>query len=366
MRSKSPKAVANVRGSEVRQSPKNSPTVSVVILCYNYAQFLPSAVGSALSQIGVEIEVIIVDDASTDRSIEVARALAARDPRVRVVENGRNQGMVATFNNGLAVANGDYLIRLDADDMLTPGSVGRAIALFEEFPQVGLVYGHPLHFSTPVAPQHRDRATSWDIFVGRSWLEMRCRLAQNCITSPEVVMRASVVNRVGGQRDLTHTPDFEMWLRMARVSDIGWIGGSDQAWHRDHADSMSAQGLDVITDYHERARAFEILLTDGEGDPAEDARLLQLARTTLAGEALASAAYSFVRGRGATSEPEKYIEFADSMGVDPASLRHSGSLRSAQRAGARLAPFSPHLVLWATRYRVSRELGASRWRSRGI
>jgi hypothetical protein len=366
LRTTAPRPTERVKGERVRQSPEGIPTVSVIVLCYNYAHFLPQAVESVLTQRGVEVEVIVVDDASTDDSADVARTLAARDSRVRLVSNPQNLGMVGTFNNGLATATGEFLVRLDADDLLTPGSLARAAALFEAFPEVGLVYGHPVHFETPAPPAHRDRASSWEVLAGSEWVELRCRRGVNCVTSPEVLMRASVVDRVGGQRALGHTPDMELWMRIARDSDVGWIGGADQAFHREHPDSMSATGLDVMTDLHERLEAFEILLNDGIGDAAENARMLELARTALADEAVARTASAYARGRGGSAETEAYLEFARELGVDLDTLPHSRALRVALKAGPSRARFSPFLLASAASYRLAREAGRLQWRARGL
>src|SRR5829696_4653329 len=86
------------------------PRVSVVVPCYRYGQFLPGAVASALDQDGVDVEVIVVDDASGDGSADVARGLASRDSRVRVRAHATNAGHIATYNEGLALATGDYVV----------------------------------------------------------------------------------------------------------------------------------------------------------------------------------------------------------------------------------------------------------------
>ncbi|MGN6549908.1 MAG: glycosyltransferase family 2 protein, partial [Pararhizobium sp.] len=104
-------------------------TVTVVIPCYNYARYLPDSVGSALTQEGADVDVVVVDDRSTDDSVAVARAFARADPRVTVVEHAVNAGPVKTFNDGLALARGEFLVRLDADDLLTPGSIARSLAV---------------------------------------------------------------------------------------------------------------------------------------------------------------------------------------------------------------------------------------------
>ncbi|MGO4433768.1 glycosyltransferase family 2 protein, partial [Paenarthrobacter sp. RAF9] len=123
------------------------PTVSVVVPCYNYGHYLPQAVGSALAQEGVDVEVIVVDDASTDGSAAVAWRLASSDPRISVVHHATNQGHIATYNDGLARAGGRYVTLLSADDLLAPGALARAAALMEANPRVGMVYGLPKDFT---------------------------------------------------------------------------------------------------------------------------------------------------------------------------------------------------------------------------
>jgi hypothetical protein len=362
-----PRELARMRGDDVPQRPTSTPLVTVVIPSFNYARFLELAADSALGQEGVDVEVVIVDDASTDGSQQLARAFVDRDARVRLIVHEQNLGPVATFNDGLDAARGEYLIRLDADDLLTPGAAARASALAERFPNVGMVYGHPVHFSDEDPPgRYRNRATWWDVMSGSSWLELRCRLGVNCITSPEVLMRTSLLRRIGGQRALAHTHDMELWFRLARHADVGWLGGCDQAWHREHPDSLSARQVTVMTDFEERAQAFRTLFTDGLGDPVADRLMLRTALNALANEAAARASSAYAKGRGASPETEGYLRFARSLGVDLSTLPQARALRAAQRLGRKRAPFSPYLFAHAARYRITRELGKPRWRSRGL
>jgi glycosyltransferase involved in cell wall biosynthesis len=148
-------------------------TVSVFVPCYNYGRFLPDSVGSVLSQDGVDVEVLIIDDASTDDSSEVGASLAASDPRVSYVRHARNLGHIATYNEGIDWASGDYLALLSADDMLTPGALKRAAYLMDRHPAVGFVYGGVVKFhSSSSAPSVRSPSVSrqWRVVDGHKWL----------------------------------------------------------------------------------------------------------------------------------------------------------------------------------------------------
>ncbi|SEM93302.1 glycosyltransferase family 2 protein [Cryobacterium luteum] len=340
--------------------------MSVVITNYNYERYLRQSVESVLSQRGVVVDVVIVDDASTDGSVLLAQSLVAADPRVRLVSRTQNGGPVSAFNDGLAHATGEFVIRLDADDLLTPGSIARASALAEQFPGVGLVYGHPVHFADPAVLRHRDQARSWTVWSGPGWLERRCRLGHNCITSPEVLMRASTLRSVGGMRSLAHTHDLELWLRIARAADVGWVGGADQAWHREHSGSLSAREVDVKRDLEERAAAFTTLFTDGLGDPAGNERLLRMARATLANEALTRTTQAYSAGRGASAETDRYLHYARAIHADLDSLPQAKALRRAQRLGPVKARYSPTLLAHAVRHRAALVIGRFRWRSTGV
>ena len=121
-------------------------SVSVVIPCYKYGHFLEEAVASVLDdQPGVDVRALIIDDASPDDSAEMARKIAARDPRVEVIVHATNKGNIATYNEGLLEwADGDYCVLMSADDRLTPGALRRATDLLDAHPGVGFVYGHSL------------------------------------------------------------------------------------------------------------------------------------------------------------------------------------------------------------------------------
>jgi len=323
--------------SAVRFAPRPhrpGATVTVVIPCYNYARFLPAAVGSVLSQQGVIVDVIIVDDASTDDSLNVANAIATADSRVSVLANASNAGAVTTFNRGLAEARGEFLVRLDADDLLTPGSLQRSVAVMQHLPDVGLVYGHPIHFTGAKLPTPRESVESWTLWSGQEWLAVRCVDGTNTITSPEVVMRKSVVDTVGGQRDLAHTHDMEMWLRMSTVADVAYLDGVDQAWHREHPDSLSNSAEAPIVILNEVRKAFDVLFSAAGESIHDSAELHEKAHRALASEALDQVWRQFDRGASA-DDVRNLLDFAASCTSDMRATRAwQDAARRAERASA--------------------------------
>lgn len=342
------------------------PTVTVVIPCYNYARYLPQAVQSGLNQTSVAVDVIIVDDASTDISLLVARRLANQYSNGSILTHHSNSGMVETFNDGARAARGEFLVRLDADDVLTPGSLERATLLARAFPAVGLIYGHPLHFSTEALPKPIVAASLGAIWPGREWLKDRCRFGHNVITSPEVLMRRSLLEQVGYQSLLRHTPDMELWLRISAFADVAYIHGADQAWHREHRNSMSAREVDELLDLQERRETFDVLFSGPAGTTKEAAQFKVLAAEWFITAARTKACHGLDRGVGASRTFEYCLRLAQEL--DPA-IRESPVFRKLIRRAARRP-----LPSWAQpaalgrrlRGRLKSEIRSWRWHRNGV
>jgi glycosyltransferase involved in cell wall biosynthesis len=228
--------------------------VDVIVPCYNYGRFLRECVGSVLAQEGVEVRVLIIDDASQDDSEQVGRALAAEDRRVEFRRHAVNRGHIATYNEGLAWAGGDYLLLLSADDLLTPGALGRVAVVMDANPRAGFAHGRAVKTAAPdsdgfIAPA----AYSWSVVPGTEWVANCCAQGANWVYTPTAVVRTAVQKRVGNYRpDLPHAGDFDMWLRIAARADVAFVD-ADQAYYRTHGTNMSrgyvgARDLDQLAD----------------------------------------------------------------------------------------------------------------------
>lgn len=346
------------------------PRVSVVIPCYNYGRFLRQCVESVTrDQPGIELEVIIVDDKSTDDSLEVARAIQEADKRVRVIAHERNKGHIATYNDGLDAVTGEFVLLLSADDLVTPGALTRAAELLAAETSVGLVYGNAIHFSADLPPS-RGETKNWIIWLGIDWLHFRCHSGYNVVASPEVVMRTSVLRAIGGYRaDLPHAGDFEMWLRTSAVSDVGYLTGVDQAYYRNHTVNMSRRDFNSGTacgqliDLQQRWLSFQAVFTGVGGKLEDRARLLKIARKTLARQALEHINYAYARGYRDFPLGE-FEAFAREMDQDVEYTKAGRALAKRKRLGMISLPLHP---LWAPSAITLRlEQMILRWRHRRI
>ncbi|MGX7704566.1 glycosyltransferase family 2 protein [Methylobacterium sp. Gmos1] len=263
------------------------PAIDVLVPCYNYGRFLPDAVHSILSQDVDGLRVMVIDDASTDGSAAVARRLAAEDRRVTVRVHEANRGHIATYNEGIAAAAGDYFLLLSADDLLTPGALARAVALMEAEPGVAMTHGHELMLSPGIDPNDLPRAADgpaeWLIASGDAMIEVLCSLARNVVGTGTAVVRTSAQKRAGPYRaDLPHAGDLEMWLRIARQGDVA-VTRTAQAIRRMHGSNMSVGYTAVATrDLHQRRDAFDSFFATDAADDPNRIRLRRLARTRLA------------------------------------------------------------------------------------
>ncbi|MDO9372328.1 MAG: glycosyltransferase family A protein [Gammaproteobacteria bacterium] len=113
-------------------------TLSVVVCNYNHAHYLPAALQAILDQSYRPLEVIVIDDGSTDNSVEVIEGLARKDPIVHLYRNEQNQGVWFSANRGLSLATGEYIYFAAADDRVCSGFFGKSMGLLAQYPQAGL------------------------------------------------------------------------------------------------------------------------------------------------------------------------------------------------------------------------------------
>ncbi len=338
----------------------------MVVPCHNYGRFLERCVTSVLDQTDVDLDVTIIDDGSTDDTARVATRLAAADPRVRVRHHPTCRGHITTFNEGLSNASGDYLVLLSADDALVPGALGRAARFLDDEPAVGMVYGHTVFFSAEPRPPARTGPGSRRVRGGVDWITRRCRAGTNCISSPEVMMRSSLLAEIGYfDHDLPMTADLELWLRIAAHADIGYVAGTDQAFYRRHTGSMYRSGHSIIEDLEFRRAAFEkFFASAGCEIPDADRREADV-RVALANEALWRACRAYDRGRVDDTPIGRLMFFAGSTWPHADDLPRARALRRRMRLGETACRALQPLGWYAIGHHVAERARARRWARTG-
>jgi glycosyltransferase involved in cell wall biosynthesis len=272
--------------------------VTVVVPCYKYGRYVTDCVTSVLAGNTVDLEVLVVDDASPDDSWSVVARLPELDPRIRVQRNERNQGLIRTANAAVLSAAGDYVVLLSADDALAPGWLDRAVAALEQNPEASLAYGPTRRFINAVPKTPGVREIRQVVHPGPEWIAECCARGVTPVRSPEVVVRTSAQREVGGYDPaLPNSSDMDMWLRLASVGDVVQIDGPVAAYYRVTAQSMSREVyLDPLRELEVRRGAFEAWYRFALAEnrvPNREA-LLARARTTLAQAAMRRAAMAFL------------------------------------------------------------------------
>jgi hypothetical protein len=299
-------------------SSAERPRVSVAVPCYNYARYLGACVTSALSQDGVDVDVTIVDDASTDGSRDLAQGLAHDDPRVRVFLHPRNRGHIETFNEALGHATAPYVVKLDADDLLTAGSLRRSADVLRAHPDVDLVYGKVgwLHGDGP-PPHTVGGEGSTKVWSGREWIRRRVAGGANVIIQPEVMIRTAALHAVGGHRDeVPDASDFNLWLRLAARGNVARLRGPVQGWYRLHGASMQhTVHAGTLTNVGARLTAIELFLDEYGHALADESQLRRRLHRTFAREIVLRSLDTFDEGRARWEPVEEYMQVA--MTLDP-------------------------------------------------
>ncbi|NDK92296.1 glycosyltransferase [Gordonia desulfuricans] len=191
----------------------DSPLLTVLIPVYNAAPYIVAAVRSVLSQGVDDLEVLIVDDGSTDGSVDALAEID--DPRVRVVSQP-NGGLVSALNRGLDEVRGVFLARMDADDLCAPGRLQAQLDWFAQHPDA-VVCGTDYELFG---------AMSGRVRMPRSDAACRHRLLlAGCLCGASAMMRTEVLRRTGIRFDpeFTHAEDYEFYARLSEYGEIGNI-----------------------------------------------------------------------------------------------------------------------------------------------
>ncbi|GIV15638.1 MAG: glycosyl transferase [Armatimonadota bacterium] len=241
------------------------PLVSVVLTSYNHAPYLPQAIESVLGQTLRDIEIVAIDDASTDDSPQILQRYA---DRVRVVLHESNRGTYASLNEGIALSRAPYIAILNSDDMWLPDKLQKQVQVIESEPRIGLVHtgfqvidaqgnpigGNPLGIRFHPNPQ------------GDLLPEL---LARNLFITSSVMFRRDCVQRCGAfEVHLFGMGDWDLWLRIAEHYLVGYVP-EPLTLYRLHGQNTMYQSARMLEDdlwIHEeriRKRIPELLQHDG-------------------------------------------------------------------------------------------------------
>jgi len=197
-----------------------SPLVTVIVLCYNQGKYLRSAIQSVLEQDYANVEIILVDDASSDDSREVAKGILREQPKIKGLLLGQNVGNCRAFNKGLKLAGGKYVIDLAADDLLLTSRIAIGVNELEaKGEQYGVHYCDAFIWNEKAEilqthyPRDPDGRLLKEIPEGDIYVDL---LAKYFICAPTMMMRKSMLDELEGYNEALSYEDFDFWIRSSR------------------------------------------------------------------------------------------------------------------------------------------------------
>jgi len=225
------------------------PKVAVVMTAYNAMPYLPKAVDSILGQTLSDLELIVVDDGSSDETPVVLAEYVVRDPRVRVVTNSPNKGLSRSRNIGVGEVRAPYFAIQDADDFSTPDRLEKQVAYLEGHPNAAAVFAGFIITDVDQRP-----------VVKRYVLDdpeaIRARMQEtHCVHHPAGMFRTDVMRAVGGYREGFPFPEYDWALRVLERHDLASIHEA-LYYYRWVPNSLSVAGAGIQKECQEIAQQF--------------------------------------------------------------------------------------------------------------
>lgn len=215
------------------------PRVSVLLPVYNAADYVATSIHSVLNQSFRDLELIVIDDGSTDGSAEVIRRSIGSDPRVRFLSR-ENIGFARTLNQMLEIASGELIARLDADDEALPERIATQVKFMDAHADCVVVGGGAIHIDAEGDP------LSIELYPQRhEEIEQRILSGGGGIIHPSVMIRAETIRLCGGYSlDCPVVEDQDLWLRMALRGRLANLA-IPLIRYRVHAGNMTFTGAEV-------------------------------------------------------------------------------------------------------------------------
>ena len=192
-----------------------SPAVTVLMPVYNAERFVAETVKSVLAQTFRDFEFLIINDGSTDGSLDILHDYAGRDPRFRIVSRP-NTGYVVALNEGLELARGEFIARIDADDLADPRRLELQVARMREEPALVALGSNAAAIDEDGLP-----LGDYSVPLTHEQIEASHLQGSSAIHHPAVMLRPEAVRRVGRYRkELMPCEDFDLWLRLGEVGRL--------------------------------------------------------------------------------------------------------------------------------------------------
>lgn len=227
----------------------SSPVVSVCLAVYNAEIYVAKAIDSILQQTFTDFELLIVDDGSSDRSLDILKAYAAKDSRI-VLHHQENQGQPATRNRMLRMAKGELIAVMDADDIALPDRLENQVAFLQTHPAVVWVGG-----AFDIMDDRGRFLTTMRMAEANEQIQTLLKDGHTSFLHPTAMIRKTALQQVGGYDERYVTAaDLDLWLKMTEIGDVANLPQS-VIKYRVHAKSISQRNQEQ--QWQNAAQAFD-------------------------------------------------------------------------------------------------------------
>jgi hypothetical protein len=193
----------------------NSPTVSVIMPVYNAERYVAQAIESILAQTFTDFEFIIIDDGSTDSSLKILQKYAAKDTRIKLISR-ENKGFVPTLNEMLSQAKGEFIARMDADDIAMPERFAHQVEFLQRQPQVVCLGG-----SQEWIDEADNLLAVCEAAEHNDYIQQLALAGHTPINHPSAMIRRTAILAVGGyEQQLEPSEDLDLWLKLGEIGEL--------------------------------------------------------------------------------------------------------------------------------------------------
>ena len=238
---------ANIRSgalaAKLTKATAISPLISVLIPTYNRARYINDAIASALAQSYGNFEVVVVDDGSSDNTAEIVKSI--ENPRLRYILK-EHSGAPATRNRCIVASRGEYLLWLDSDDILMPGTLVNYVTILRKIPGIDVIYGNLLATDDKLNPIRQLTYPDW---YGRNHELLVNLFCSNSVPNPATLVKKTCYEQYGNYSlDFPRAHDYEFWSRLAKSAIFKHCDQVVVKW-RWHDSNMSTENTNFDTRY---------------------------------------------------------------------------------------------------------------------
>ncbi len=210
----------------------NEPLVSILMTSFNREKYIGEAIKSVLDSTYTNWELLIVDDVSTDHTMQIATDFALKDSRIRVFQNKKNLGDYPNRNQAAAYAKGKYLKYIDADDQIYPTGLKTIVDSMEKFPDAG--------WGLMSLPQDNDRPFPFLLSPAEVYRRHYFQKPVFHKAPLSAVIKKSIFDKAGGFLPVRHYGDYELWHRLALHYPVVLMQ-EGIVWWRGHAEQEASK-----------------------------------------------------------------------------------------------------------------------------